>query len=159
MTEKTIDAMVERLRGDTLKSEAEAQVLRALEIRQMLASASVKKLYALSAQTASDGRVHGMYMMHATHHGRTGGYGPQPANLYKGEWHTPEEVDAALAVIATRSLAAVEAAYPGLGALDVVNNCLRSLFVAGPGMQTCVVRLRGNRRRCTRGARGRAMDT
>ena len=135
MTEKTIDVMVERLRGDTLKSEAEAQVLRALEIRQMLASASVKKLYALSAQTASDGRVHGMYMMHATHHGRTGGYGPQPANLYKGEWHTPEEVDAALAVIATRSLAAVEAAYPNLGALDVVNNCLRSLFVAGPGMQ------------------------
>ena len=135
MTEKTIEAMVERLRGDTLKSEAETQVLRALEIRQMLASASVKKLYALRAQTASDGRVHGMYMMFATHHGRTGGYGPQPANLYKGEWHTPEEVDAALAVIATRSLAAVEAAYPGLGALDVVNNCLRSLFVAGPGMQ------------------------
>lgn len=135
MTEKTISAAVERLEGDTLKSEGESQVLRALQIRQMLGSASVKKLYALRAQTASDGRVHGMYMMHATHHGRTGGYGPQPANLYKGDWHTPEEVDAALAVIATRSLVAVEAAYPKLGALDVVNNCLRSLFVAGPGMQ------------------------
>jgi DNA polymerase bacteriophage-type len=132
MTEKTIDAMVERLRADEFMYWGP---LRALQIRQMLGSASVKKLYALDAQTASDGRVHGMYQMHATHHGRTGGYGPQPANLYKGEWHTPEEVNAALAVIATRSLAAVEAAYPKLGALDVVNNCLRSLFIAGPDMQ------------------------
>jgi DNA polymerase len=106
-----------------------------LQIRQMLASASVKKLYALDASTASDGRVHDMYMMHATHHGRTGGYGPQPANLYKGEWHEPHEVDAALSVIASRSLHTVAAAYPNLGPLDVVNNCLRSLFVAGPGMQ------------------------
>jgi DNA polymerase len=135
MTEKTIDAMIERLTPGPLEPHRNLPVLRALTIRQLLGSASVKKLYALRAMTASDGRVHGMYMMHATHHGRTGGYGPQPANLYKGDWHTPEEVDAALAVIATRSLAAVEATYPNLGALDVVNNCLRSLFVAGPGMQ------------------------
>lgn len=137
MTEKTIDATVQRFKrlSDADIRPDDKSALRALQIRQMLGSASVKKLYALRAQTARDGRVHGMYQMHATHHGRTGGYGPQPANLYKGEWHTPEEVDAALKVIATRSLAAVEAAYPNLGALDVVNNCLRSLFVAGPGMQ------------------------
>ncbi|MGB8842703.1 MAG: hypothetical protein WCC64_16715, partial [Aliidongia sp.] len=144
MTEKTIDAMVERLTADCADTGEIPPPLRALQIRQMLGSASVKKLYALRAQTASDGRVHGMYQMFATHHGRTGGYGPQPANLYKGQWHTPEDVDAALRVIATRSLAAVEhwaatAAFkdgerPG-GALEVVNNCLRSLFVAGPGMQ------------------------
>jgi DNA polymerase len=133
MTEKTIDAMVEKLGPAPFLGAAEGQALRALVIRQMLGSASVKKLFALRAQTARDGRVHDMYQMHATHHGRTGGYGPQPANLYKGEWHTPEEVNAALAVIATRSLAAVEAAYPKLGALEVVNNCLRSLFVAAPG--------------------------
>lgn len=133
MTEKTIDEMIERLTGDTLKSEAENQTLRVLQIRQLLGSASVKKLYALRAQTARDGRVHDMYIMHATHHGRTGGYGPQPANLYKGEWHTPEEVNAALAVLAMRRLAAVELAYPDIGALEVVNNCLRSLFVAAPG--------------------------
>ncbi len=135
MTEKTISATIKRLTPGPLEPHSNRDALRALLIRQMLSSASVKKLYALRAQTASDGRVHGMYQMHATHHGRTGGYGPQPANLYKGEWHTPEEVDAALKVIATRSLPAVEAAYPGMGALDVVNNCLRSLFVAGPGMQ------------------------
>ncbi len=128
MTEKSItDAL-----ADPFEDEA---AHRALTIRQMLGSASVKKLYALRAQTASDGRVHGMYLMHATHHGRTGGYGPQPANLYKGEWHTPDEVDAALRVLSTRSLPAVEAAYPGKSPLEVVNNCLRSLFVAAPGKQ------------------------
>jgi DNA polymerase len=133
MTEKTIGETVSRMQPDS--DGVISPPLRALQIRQMLGSASVKKLYALRAQTASDGRVHGMYQMHATHHGRTGGYGPQPANLYKGDWHTPEEVDAALRAIASRSLPIVEAAYPKLGALDVVNNCLRSLFVAGPGMQ------------------------
>ena len=136
MTEKTIDAMVARLTVPEYLVGGEIPApLRALQLRQMLGSASVKKLYALDAMTASDGRVHDMYLMHATHHGRTGGYGPQPANLYKGDWHEPAEVDAALRVIASRSLAAVEAAYPGMGPLDVVNNCLRSLFVAGPGMQ------------------------
>lgn len=134
MTEKSIAAAVERMQPDADGIPyGDAAALRVLQLRQALGSASVKKLYALRAMTASDGRVHGMYQMHATHHGRTGGYGPQPANLYKGEWHTPEEVDAALAVIASRSLAAVEAAYPKISALDVVNNCLRSLFVAGPG--------------------------
>lgn len=133
MTEKSVDSMAERLRAKEFASVEDGQALRALVIRQMLASASVKKLYALRAQTARDGRVHDMYMMHATHHGRTGGYGPQPANLYKGEWHTPEEVEAALRVLASRDLATVEAAYPKLDALTVVNNCLRSLFVAAPG--------------------------
>lgn len=139
MTEKSISETVERLEAEQAAAApalyAKSLSLRALQIRQMLGSASVKKLYALRAQTARDGRVHGMYQMHATHHGRTGGYGPQPANLYKGEWHTPEEVDYALQVISTRSLPAVETAYPKIGALEVVNNCLRSLFVAGPGMQ------------------------
>jgi hypothetical protein len=136
MTEKTIDAMVDRLTVPEYNVDGEvAPPLRALQIRQMLGSASVKKLYALRAQTASDGRVHGMYMMHATLLVRTGGYGPQPANLYKGDWHEPPDVEKALAVIGSRSLPAIEAAYPTLGPLDVVNNCLRSLFVAGSGMQ------------------------
>jgi DNA polymerase len=136
MQAKTVDAAVDRL-VEASKSNGGlvSPQLRALQIRQMLASASVKKLYSLDASTASDGRVHDMYMMHATHHGRTGGYGPQPANLYKGDWHEPPDVDKALAVLASRSLPAVEYAYPTLGPLDVVNNCLRSLFVAGPGME------------------------
>lgn len=133
MTEKSIDEMAERLTPGPLEPHANRPALRALRLRQMLGSASVKKLYALRGRTSRDGRIHGMYMMYATHHGRTGGYGVQPANLYKGEWHTPEEVEAALAVIATRSLAAVELAYPNIGPLEVVGNVLRSLFIAGQG--------------------------
>jgi DNA polymerase len=138
MTEKTIAATVDRLddklkEGDPADAHHFGPAHRALVLRQMLGSASVKKLYALRGRTARDGRIHGMYMMYATHHGRTGGYGVQPANLYKGTWHTPAEVEAALAVIASRSLAAVEAAYPNIGPLEVIGNVLRSLFVAGPG--------------------------
>jgi DNA polymerase bacteriophage-type len=106
---------------------------RALEIRALVGSASVKKLYALDAYTCRDGRVRGLYMFHSTHHGRTGGYGPQPSNLYSGEWHEPRDVEAALAVLASRSLATVEAAYPNIGPLDVINNCMRSMFIAAPG--------------------------
>lgn len=106
---------------------------RALEIRALVGSASVKKLYALDAHKCHDDRVRGLYQYHSTHHGRTGGYGPQPSNLYSGDWHDPAEVEAALRVLATRSLAAVEAAYPNLGPLDVINNCLRSMFIAAPG--------------------------
>lgn len=105
---------------------------RALEIRALVGSASVKKLYALDIYKCHDARVRGLYMFHSTHHGRTGGYGPQPSNLYSGEWHEPHEVEAALAVLASRDLATVEAAYPNIGPLDVINNCLRSLFIAAP---------------------------
>lgn len=137
MTEKDVEGAMDRLKAHAAANGGDLGLFRepyrVLELRQMLSSASVKKLYALQAQTARDGRVHDMYQYWSTHHGRTGGYGPQPSNLYKGEWHTPEEVAAAFKVLATRSLAAVEAAYPNISPLDVVNNCLRSLFVAAPG--------------------------
>lgn len=128
MQEKTIDAEVERL-----AQYGYSPALRALQIRQLVGSASVKKLFALRGMTGRTGRIYDMYMYNATHHGRWGGYGPQPQNLYKGAWHTPEEVDAALAVIGLRSLEAVELAYPGVSPLEVVNNVMRSLFVAAPG--------------------------
>ncbi len=128
MQAKTIEAAVERL-----TPLGYSPGLRVLQLRQMLGSASVKKLFSLRARTCRSGRVYDMYLYMATHHGRWGGYGPQPQNLYKGDWHTPEEVDAALKVLASRDLATVEAAYPGLSALDVVNNVLRSLFIAAPG--------------------------
>jgi len=127
MQEATLTDALARL------TEADGAPYRALQIRALVGSASVKKLYALDAYTCRDGRVRGLYMFHSTHHGRTGGYGPQPSNLYSGAWHEPAEVEAALAVLRTRSLAAVEAAYPKLGPLDVINNCMRSLFIAAPG--------------------------
>lgn len=128
MQEATLDEALIAMEGQIM-----TPAKRALQIRALVGSASVKKLYALDAYSCRDGRVRGLYVFHSTHHGRTGGYGPQPSNLYSGEWHEPHEVEAALAVLSSRSLATVEAAYPKLGPLDVINNCMRSMFVSAPG--------------------------
>lgn len=145
MTEEDVAAMLQRL-GDFAQENAGnlhefAPAYRVLELRQMLGSASVKKLYALRASVDKHGRVHDLYMYHAARTGRVIGIGVQPTNLYKGTWNNVKDIDAALAVIASRNLDLVEYTYAGphvapkdrLGALDVVNNCLRSLFIAGPG--------------------------
>lgn len=55
---------------------------RALEIRQLVGSASVKKLYALQRQTVA-GRVHGLFVYHRARTGRDGGADTQPQNLPK----------------------------------------------------------------------------
>jgi DNA polymerase bacteriophage-type len=130
MTEEDVEAALERLRGELA---ADTRAYRVLELRQMLGSASVKKLYALRASVDKHGRVHDLYMYHAARTGRVIGQGVQPTNLYKGSWNNIEDIEAALKVIAARSLELVEYTYPKLSALDVVNNCLRSLFIAGPG--------------------------
>lgn len=56
---------------------------RVLQIRQLVSSASVKKLYALLHQTTAAGRVHDLFSYHAARTGRAAGNGPQPQNLPK----------------------------------------------------------------------------
>lgn len=56
---------------------------RVLEIRQLVASASVKKLYALSHTATRAGRVHDLYSYHGARPGRATGGGVQPQNLPK----------------------------------------------------------------------------
>ena len=56
-------------------------VRRALEIREMLGSQSVKKPYSMSNQVTKDGRLHDLFMYHAARTGRASGNGPQPQNL------------------------------------------------------------------------------
>jgi DNA polymerase len=108
-------------------------VREVLRIRQQLAFGSVKKLYAFLHQTGHDGRLRDQYVFYGAHTGLWNGRGVQPANLYSGPWHKPEQVEAALAVIAYRSLEMVEAAFAPMDALEVVASCLRSLIVARPG--------------------------
>lgn len=136
MTEEDVAAMLERLDAYAQENGGHMggfeQAYRVLELRQMLGSASVKKLYALRACVDKHGRVHDLYMYHAARTGRVIGQGVQPTNLYKGSWNDIKDIIAALAVIATRCLELVEYTYPQLSALDVVNNCLRSLFIAAP---------------------------
>lgn len=56
---------------------------RALEIRQAIGSASVKKLYALQHAVNRDGRVRGVILHHGARTGRPTGDGPQPLNMPK----------------------------------------------------------------------------
>lgn len=107
-------------------------VRRALEIRQILGSASVKKLYALKRYLMSDDRIRYLYQYcGAMRTGRFTGRGPQPHNFTKGD--EDFNVDAALAVMAYRDLATVEALYGD--PLTAVSNCLRGLLTAAPGAE------------------------
>lgn len=54
---------------------------RALEIRQLIGSASVKKLYAMEHQASADDRLRNLIVHHGARTGRPTGEGPQPLNL------------------------------------------------------------------------------
>ena len=56
---------------------------RALQIRQFIGSASVKKVYSMANQVGSDDRLHDLLSYHAARTGRPTGNGPQPTNLPK----------------------------------------------------------------------------
>lgn len=56
---------------------------RALEIRQAVGSASVKKVFAMRLQMCGDDRVREVFNYHAARTGRATAYGPQPQNLPK----------------------------------------------------------------------------
>lgn len=114
-----------------LKDPLPAVVRRALEIRQLLGSASIKKLFAIRAQASAADRLHDLYMYAAARTLRWNGAGPQPMNLPKGEFKSVDEVEKCLAVIASRCLELVEYYYGD--ALQAVANCLRGLFIAAPG--------------------------
>jgi DNA polymerase len=60
------------------------EVRRALEIRQAVSSASVKKIYAMKNRVNSYGRINDLFLYHAASTGRFTGAGPQPQNLPKG---------------------------------------------------------------------------
>jgi DNA polymerase len=56
---------------------------RVLEIRQLIGSASVKKLYAMENQACRDNRLRNLIVHHGARTGRPTGEGPQPLNLPK----------------------------------------------------------------------------
>ena len=63
------------------RTDLEPAARRALEIRALVGSASVKKLFAMANQVCSDGRLRDLYSYHAARTGRPTGNGPQPTNL------------------------------------------------------------------------------
>lgn len=157
VTELDADAVTEALERPLLPPD----VRRVLEIRQMLALSSVKKLYAIRNRVSKDGRMRDMLAYAAAHTWRWAGRGAQPQNLPKTgidvircecgryraatipvcPWGTGCDgtvvewclpaVEDALAVIATRDLATVERHFGNPVAL--ISGCLRGLFQAAPG--------------------------
>jgi DNA polymerase len=122
-TEESIDEFL----AGTLPPE----VRRALEIRQLVGSASVKKLFAMSACASAAQRLHDLYSYYASHTGRWTGNGPQPQNLYKGKLPNIGAIERALTFIKAGSLELLEYEYGD--ALETVCDVLRSLFTAAPG--------------------------
>jgi len=57
------------------------QCRRVLEIRQLIGSASVKKLFAMENQATRDDRLRNLIVHHGARTGRPTGEGPQPLNL------------------------------------------------------------------------------
>lgn len=68
---------------DTLKRPMLPQCQEVLRIRQLVGSASVKKLYAMERQANNDDRLRNLIIHHGARTGRPTGEGPQPLNLPK----------------------------------------------------------------------------
>ncbi len=105
------------------------QIRRVLEIRELIGSAAVKKLYAMLNTVTREGRVHDLFVYHSAHTGRAAGESVQPQNLPRGQ--EGFDVEQALCDIASGSLEAVEAIHGN--ATTAVSNCLRGMFIAKPG--------------------------
>lgn len=120
-------------------------VRRVFEIRNTLSFGSVKKLNGMYLQAGPDGRLRDMFAFGANHTHHWAGQGPQVMNLYKSEkFNKADQIEFALAVIASRSLEYVERVFAHgppwddednepMEALDVIANCLRSMIIAPPG--------------------------
>lgn len=161
MDEEAIDAMLPKLREQqdiTLQP-----AIRALELRQLVGSASVKKVFAMLNQLSPWGRLHDLFIYHGARTGRCTGEGPQPLNLPKagpnifactacGRCHVQMVCPwcgAAVAPDAKRKEWTPEAAADVLtlvrsrsvellqqvfgDAMHAVSGCLRSLYCAAPG--------------------------
>jgi DNA polymerase bacteriophage-type len=78
-----LDALDEEAVENALDRTLPSDARRALEIRSLVGSASVKKAYAMRNRVARNGRLHDLYNYHAARTGRPTGEGPQPTNLPK----------------------------------------------------------------------------
>jgi len=110
------------------KNELPPAARRVLELRLGGAQAAVKKLNALLARADSDDRVRGSFKYHGASTGRWSGEGAQPQNLKRPEI---DDIDAAIAAVATGDLAHVKKLYSK--PLSVIGDCSRSMITAPPG--------------------------
>lgn len=138
-------------------------VRRLLEIRKMIGSAAVKKLYSMINQITRSGRVHDLFIYHSARTGRAAGTGPQPQNLpnsgptvskclrcnkhfnmqlYTCPWcgcystrdHVEWNPQAVEQAFETIATGNLECVeYYWGNAIDIISGCLRGLFISAPG--------------------------
>jgi len=137
-------------------------VRRVLEIREMLGSSSVKKVYSMANQSTSRGRVHDLFIYHQARTGRAAGSGPQPQNLpnsgpmvslcHCGR-HNPSGANSCLWCGSVNLVNNVEWSpgavsdaletmatgnlelmeYHWGNAIEIISACLRGMFIPAPG--------------------------
>lgn len=78
---KTASLDEEHLDDLLARDDLPSHVRRALEIRSLIGSASVKKVYSMANVVAQDTRLHDLFVYHGARTGRVTGGGPQPTNL------------------------------------------------------------------------------
>ena len=120
------------------KEELPSPVRRVLELRLGGAQAAVKKIDALLARAGDDDRVRGAFRYHGAATGRWAGEGFQPQNLKRP---VVEDLDAAIAAVATGDYAACE---------DAVSAAARRRGRLQPIDDLCGARARADRRRFQR---------
>lgn len=76
MDEESLDLLLAR-------TDLPPHARRALEIRQAIGSAAVKKVFSMRCQLSPLGRLHDLFTYYGARTGRTTGNGPQPTNLPK----------------------------------------------------------------------------
>lgn len=107
-----------------------ANVHRALSIRQLIGSASIKKLARMQQCVCEDGRVRGSLQYHGTGPGRSAGRLLQPHNFPRGTVN--HDVQEVVDAIMTGDPEYVEMIY-GVGAVEVVLSSLRHAIIADKG--------------------------
>lgn len=110
------------------RADLPANARRALEIRQSVGRASVKKINALLRGRDADGRARGLLQFHAASTGRWGGRRFQPHNIKRP---TLKDVDRAIQLVSLGDHEAVNLVYGD--PLSVVGDTLRGMVRAAPG--------------------------
>jgi DNA polymerase len=108
--------------------ELAAPVRLVLELRLGGAQAAVRKVDALLARVGADDRIRGGFKYHGTATGRWTGEGFQAQNLKRP---VVDDVDAAIAAVATGDYQHVRTLYPR--PLAVVGDCSRAMICAASG--------------------------
>lgn len=115
-----------------LEQELPSDVERALRIRQLVGSASVKKLDAMLACVCSDGAAHNLLQYYGAGTGRWAGRLLQPQNFPRGSLGENHNVDALVAGIMSEDpefLSLLSGAPP----VETVVSSLRHMLISRPG--------------------------